>query len=430
MAIKVSDLNTIVTYLDVPTDITLSEGKKVRIERTKSESFFVDFRHDNSHSSKIVGLVAGSPLLTMLAFLHTRTTVIENEESVLAMPLVLDPRWRFTKNITRDDYKVQREKLSKIYDEESEASFLAVRSYQNNFMDKMAADPTLAKFFRHGRKPPTFVEIRDAIDDVTSKNPRLREMERKNRSDMSKHLNSIRLLGRILTYSNMASSAETNCQILSSMQLRLPSDKEQIDTALSKFASLLHMATESLCLDCWYEHDQHPFMASSINTRHVRLEQQCPNCGGIGLVHKVELTFTQPIAKLIVEGSNWFHEVLVGYIASRTPGTKTVFVHKNIQAYSNGNMSKGAEVDVVILTDDAKLYLVEVTKKSDANAILCDARRKIELFRRLNLPFERMAFVTASTIDHHMDMGPDLRIFSLKHLASLQTFLGRWIKGD
>lgn len=346
------------------------------------------------------------------------------------MPLVLDPRWQFSKNIHRDDYKAQHEKLRKIYDEESEAYFIAVRSYQNNLMDIMAADPAVAKFFRHGRKPPAFVELRDAIDDAARRNPLLRKMQRKHQSDMSKHLGSIRMLGRIMTYSDLAASAETNCQILASVQLRLPSDKNQIDTALSKFAGLSGIATESLCLDCWYEHDQHPFMTSSANTRHVGLEPQCLNCGGIGLVHKAELTFTRPIAKLIAEGSNWFHEVIVGYIASQIPGVKTVFVHKNIQSYSDGNLSKGAEVDVAILTDDDKLYLVEVTKKSDANAILGDAQRKIGLFRRLNLPFERMAFVTASTIDCHMDMGPDLRIFSLKHLSSLRAFLGRWIEGD
>ena len=168
-------------------------------------------------------------------------------------------------------------------------------------------------------------------------------------------------------------------------------------------------------------------MTSTANTRHVRLEPRCLNCGGRGLVHKAELVFPKPLGKLLMDSSNWFYELIVGHIAAQIPGVKNVFIHKKIHVYSGGNVSKGAEIDVAITTDDDKLYLVEVTKKSDANAILGDAQRKIDLIRSLNLPFEKMAFVTAGSIDRYADLGPDLRVFSLKHMVCLPDFLGEWI---
>ena len=295
-------------------------------------------------------------------------------------------------------------------------------------MAEIGTDPALAKLFARG-EPLTFAEIARAMADVTSSNSRLREMQRRHQSDMSKLLSSVRVYGLVLAYSDTAPESEFNCKTLESASLSLPSDKEQIDTALSKFASMLHVSTESLCLDCWYEHDHPPFIAEPTNTKRVRLEPACLNCGGTGIVHKAEITFPRYMGKLFMESSNWFYEVVIGHVASRMPGVKSVFVHKKIQVYSNGGVSKGAEIDVAILTDAGKLYFVEVTKKSDANAMLDDAQRKVRLYRSLNLPFEKMAYVTAGAAGRYADLGGDLRIFNLKHLASLPDFLGDWI-GD
>ena len=430
MAVKVSGTGIVVPYMDTSRDVFLAGGVRVQIERTKNEVFFGDFRNADSNSTKIVDLVARNPLLTLLVFLDTIATVSTNDETSLMMPLILDPAYSFASNRDRSDYKAQYEKITKLHDKASEASFSAARSYQDAFMAEMETDPALARLLKHGRRPPTFAEVKEAIADAIAKDPCLRTILDKHRSDMSKHFNSIRILGRIRAYSDLAPAFEGNCKILKSVPLTLPSDKDQIDTALSKFASLLYVATESLCLDCWYEHDQLPFIASSANTKRVRLESRCLNCGGSGLAHKVQLAFPPPLGKLLMESSNWFYEILVGHVVAQIPGVKNVFIHKKIHAYSNGNVSKGAEIDVAITTDGGKLYLVEVTKKSDANAILSDAQRKINLFRSLKLPFEKMAFVTASSIDRYVDMGPDLRVFSLKHLVSLPDFLGRWISDE
>ena len=164
------------------------------------------------------------------------------------IPLILDPTYKFTSNKDRSDYRAQYEKLGKLHDKASEASFTAARSYQDTFMAEMETDHAFAKLLRRGRSLLTLAEIKEAIADATGRNPRLREMLDEHRSDMSKHINSMRITNLILAYSDLASYFESNRQILQSAPLNLPSDKEQIDTALSKFASLLRMATESLCL--------------------------------------------------------------------------------------------------------------------------------------------------------------------------------------
>lgn len=243
----------------------------MRIERTKNEAFFAGFRHADSNSAKIVGPVAGNPLLALLAFLHTVASVSANDEARLTMPLILDPMYKFTSSKDRSGYRAQYEKLGRLHDKASEESFAAAWPHQDTFMAETETDHAPAKLLRRGRSLLTLAEIKEAVADATGRNPRLREMLDEHRSDTSKHINSMRITNLILAYSDLASYFESNRQILKSVPLNLPSDKEQIDTALSKFASLLRMATESLCLDCWYEHDNLPFMTSTANTRHVRL---------------------------------------------------------------------------------------------------------------------------------------------------------------
>ena len=191
---------TAISRLDMARNITLSGGARIQIERTKNEALFGDFRYANSGSAKIVSLVAGNPLLTLLAFLHARVVVSEDDEASLTIPLILDPRCDFTAKKDRGDYKAQYEKLGRLHDEASEAVFTAVQTYRDTVMVEMGKDPTLAKLFVRGRRPPTFAEITKGIADVTSDNSRLREMQRKHQNDMRKLLSSVRIYGLILAY--------------------------------------------------------------------------------------------------------------------------------------------------------------------------------------------------------------------------------------
>ena len=416
-----------VSYLEASADIVVKDGVWVRVERTKSEGLLADFRHADSLSSKTVTLVARNPLLTLLVFLQTRTIASADDKTTLLMPLVLDPQYIFTAKKDRGDYKDQHKKLETLLDESRENFFLATQVYQNTFLEEMSNDHKLANLVKYSRST-TLAELKKAILTATDKNPRLREIQQSTQKDLSKHGSNIRVLSRILECSRLAPAFEANCKALDTSYLNLPSDKAQIDTALSKLAGLLHMSIESLCLDCWYEHDQLPFMTSIINTKHVELGSRCLNCGGMGLIHQIVLTLPQFTSKLFLETSNWFYEFLVGHIAAQLAGVKSVYIHKNIQAYSNGGVSEGAEIDVAIVTDDDKLYFVEVTTKSDANEILKDAERKISMFDRLGLPFEKLAFVTAGNTARYLDLDPRLRIFQLRHLTSLSDFLGRWIE--
>ena len=416
----------IVSCLDASTDIVVKDGIRVRVERTKNEGFLADFRHADSPSSKVVALVARNPLLTLLVFLQTRTIVSADDEITLLIPLVLGPQYTFTAKKDRSDYKDQHKKLEALLDESGAGFFLTAQAYQKRLLEEMSGDHKLANLFKYSQSA-TFAELKKVILTATDKNPRLREIQQKAQKELSKYDSDIRVLGSILECSRLAPAFEANCKALDASYLNLPSDKAQIDTALSKLAGLLHMSIESLCLDCWYEHDQLPFMTSIINTKHVELGFRCLNCGGMGLIHQIVLALPQFTSKLFLETSNWFYEFLVGHIAAQLAGVKSVYIHKKIQAYSDGDVSKGAEIDVTIVTDDDKLYFVEVTTKSDANEILKDAERKISMFDRLGLPFEKLAFVTAGNTARYIDLDPRLRIFQLRHLTSLSDFLGQWI---
>lgn len=90
-----SGTGIVISRLDTARNITLSGGERMQIERTKNEALFEDFRYANSGSAKIVCLVASNPLLTLLAFLHTRVVVSEDDEASVTIPLILGPRCDF-----------------------------------------------------------------------------------------------------------------------------------------------------------------------------------------------------------------------------------------------------------------------------------------------------------------------------------------------
>lgn len=411
----------VVAHLDAGTDIALAGGIRARIDRTKSEPSLADFRNGDSGSAKIVTLIAGNPLLTQLVFMRTRTSISASDEAVLAMPLVLDPRFNLTQDKRRRDYQAQAAKLKMLCDEESEVSFQLALAYREAFAEGISTDSELLDFFRQCPPSLSSSDVKKAVLAAAEKSTRFENFMKVHRSCMFGHSDNMWTLGRIYAYSDLASDSERNCQALCSGSLDMPSDKEQIDTALSKFASMLPVTKESLCLDCWYERDQYPYTNASANVKQVQLEPHCLNCGGPGLVHKIGIVFPRSMHNLFLETCNWFYEVLVGYVVSRIPGVKDVFVHKTIHPHLNAGLGRGAEIDVAVITSDDRLYFIEVTKKSDANEIIRDAERKLRRFRELDLPFEKVAFVTSGLTERYIDMGTDARIFQLKHVSACRT---------
>ena len=142
----------------------MAGGAKVRIERTKNEAFFADFRHADSNSAKIVGLVASNPLLTLPAFLHpAAASVSADDKAGLVMPLILDPAYKFTSSKDRSGYRAQHEKLGKMRDKAGEAvrgrPAAPGRIYGGNGDGPRACKTPQA---RPQPPPTTFAEIKDA----------------------------------------------------------------------------------------------------------------------------------------------------------------------------------------------------------------------------------------------------------------------------
>ena len=127
--------------------------------------------------------------------------------------------------------------------------------------------------------------------------------------------------------------AEKNSKYLHSEYLQLPQEKKQISTAKSKLAQLVDFSIESVCLDCWFEKDQLPFVSNLTNTNQILVHDQCLNCSGTGIIHKFDMKFPRSVTSLLMMDSSWFYEIIIGYAVSTLDQVKQFFCSQKVQAF-------------------------------------------------------------------------------------------------
>ena len=106
-----SDAKTDIT-LPLETTYTLNDGKKIRIVKTKKESFLAPFQYKDSVSNKIAMGIAEDPVLLKFLFLRSKSTprFYGSLETTVTFPLVLEPGYNFKKNLeNREDYQRRNE---------------------------------------------------------------------------------------------------------------------------------------------------------------------------------------------------------------------------------------------------------------------------------------------------------------------------------
>ena len=129
---------------------------------------------------------------------------------------------------------------------------------------------------------------------------------------------------------------------------------------------------------------------------------------------------------LLLERS-WFYEVIIGYAVSKLDFVKNVYIHKKIQAYENGAVKTGVEADVIIITNDNKLFIIEVTKQGDTSNIMKTISRKIDHFKEAGIPYEKIMYFTADKQTKYWDIPKSTRVFTIHHLPNLQDFVKEWV---
>lgn len=103
-------------------------------------------------------------------------------------------------------------------------------------------------------------------------------------------------------------------------------------------------------------------------------------------------------------------------------------IHKKINSVINGNKIDPYEADVIIVTQNNKLFLAEVTVQSDESNLISEISRKCEYLKRAKIHYDKLMYFTSSVSQTYKDMKVfKTRIFSLRHLYYLENFMNEYV---
>ncbi|MGH2639496.1 MAG: hypothetical protein ACRDF4_09485 [Rhabdochlamydiaceae bacterium] len=203
---------------------------------------------------------------------------------------------------------------------------------------------------------------------------------------MSKLMPEIQLLSSVVQNVALYPTGVKNSEIIAT-RIKLPDSKAYFFAEIEKLASsdTVKVGTTSYCLDCYFTHSRESYNAAQSNIHSISLPHLCPTCRGEGVLHQITLDFPRGLHQFILPQTNWLQEMIVGHTVSQLPSTSRVYVHKMLHQVINGSPSKGVEVDVILVTNDERLFLIEVTNQTDADNILREFIRKRDYYRKTGL---------------------------------------------
>lgn len=421
----------IVIILPLEIDVPLHRGDKVRIVKTKKESLFQPFTSPDSVANKICMDVSEDPLLLKFLFLKSvvNTSFYDTARTTITFPFLLDPSFNFKKNLEdRDDYKRRQEKLINVLERNTNEVNEVWANMIKEFLSLMIEQPKIKQLVR-SRSPKSLDDITKEITNVVKNNADMKEHAKSNFKTLARYASEIQILTNLKDFSEFSNDAQINCNsIHHDSHFKLPAKKDQICTALGILAKHTDFTIKSMCLDCWFEKCQLPFTSEISRVNSIQLLSQCPTCFGVGLIHKIEIGFPSDLNSLLLGETSWLYEVFIGYMVSSYDFFKKVYVHKKVQPYSDGKVKSGIEIDVIAITTDDKLIVIEVTKQRDESNIRENIETKIKNLEEYEIPYDKLIYITASKAEMYYDIShKNTRIFALDHISNLKGFISDFV---
>lgn len=199
----------VTTFLLLDQDITLSNGKKIRIGRTKKEIMFETFKHAESIGTKIVEEIAENSILRQFVFLESKPDYSYYSEAgtSIVYPLVLDPNYNFERESIRQDYKDQMTKLKELKVKHNEGWLTMWQTSLTEMMESLTEEAPIMRVLKDQRSF-TYEKLNEAIDKTTKENPKFFEAHTKNLQAFTKHAYEAQTLGRVEKYIEIAKQAQ------------------------------------------------------------------------------------------------------------------------------------------------------------------------------------------------------------------------------
>ena len=118
----------------------------------------------------------------------------------------------------------------------------------------------------------------------------------------------------------------------------------------------------------------------------------------------------------------------MGFSLAGVAHIKTIYIHKKVQPVIAGIEKPGRQIDVLALTDEGKVIVVEVTTQNDLNHIMNEIRQKEKLAELFS--YDWLVYVTAAPIDRYIPFKEKKSyVLGMKHLLDLEKLLTHIIEG-
>jgi hypothetical protein len=230
----------------------------------------------------------------------------------------------------------------------------------------------------------------------------------------------------ILSSVQMLPVAMTNNKILNAAGITdIGTLKETLERMLNVVPHL-HVSTAALCLTCplSYALIEPPCSFSEKFSKHPSFPTRCPKCDQNAMYVTLSFECEPSFAHMFEE--NRFPEFVVGHAIEETGIFKSVYIHKKIHSVENGSPKQGVEIDVLGITNDGRVIIIEVTTKTDLNNIMNELNQKEETFKILD--YDTLIYVTACPdLKRYISQGKSF-VTGARHIPQLQDHLREILK--
>jgi hypothetical protein len=410
-------------------NFTFDDGRSFTITRTKYDDLLLSFATSDSLSSRFVSTTAEVDILRTFLFLEgsKHPQVNSNYPMAQFFPLVLNPQYNLTELLsgafrTKSDEADKKSKESR----KTLSETMAAASF--DFFGDVLAKPQTLRSLSNLRKAEN---RRKTIEQLflASKEESLKMIA--TWVDIGSNLvPELNQLSGVTENVALYPVGVKNAEVLAT-RVKLPEAKQALFAELERLASsdIVQIGTKSFCLDCYFSHSRQSYGSTQSNIHSFSLPNICPTCRGEGIVHQVVFEYPRGLHQFILPQSNWLQEIIIGYTVAQLPQASKVYVHKILHQNVNGTVSQGVEADVVLVTNDKRMFIIEVTTQTDADNVLREFVKKRDRLNQIGIKYDGLAYVTACpTFQGYHTIDERSRVFGAHHLADLNKFLATEFK--
>jgi hypothetical protein len=404
-------------------------GVKLEIRNSRQEETFRKFQDPNAPQRLLCDLASEDDLLRLLFFIKPYLSYqpVEEFPLVLEFPMFLEFDEKFLgfmfEEPTKKRINEMREKLEEINKGIKEIS----NKMMWRFFTVAMSDKQLSSKMRRRQQSVKKEEIDNLISGVVERRKsQFESLMRDWLSVFGSIYNAQEYFLPMIQAYDRLNMAKESLEILSN-SLSTRDLSETLCNSLSKLIGrrIFRMKITSLCMECDLRKGFEPYTMIQKYPLEPILDVNCKKCGGRSIYHSIAMEAPYSLGPLINE--NTLQEFIIGYSLAKSEAIKKLYIHKKINIMKEQGPAPGLQMNILAITTDDRLLVIEVTTSKSLNKVMADVDKKLEALK--DFPYYRLVFITPVVeMKEYLDY-PKVRIFGARHLQKIVSHIGYLVEG-